>query len=130
MGAGEESFKLGVNQFADLIESEYRASQLGFKITKEEKSGASGMFVADAGVELPDTVECSWKYGNNGCSGGLMTSAFKYIKAAGGLESEKEYPYTSGGGDDSGSCKFSKSKVKATISSYVEVQSEDEDALK
>merc|ERR1712083_986578 len=75
-------------------------------------------------------VECSWKYGNNGCNGGLMTSAFKYIKAAGGLESEKEYPYTSGGGDDSGKCKFSKSKVKATISSYVEVQSEDENALK
>jgi len=175
--AGEVSFKLGVNQFADLIESEYRASQLGFKKPEGFKSGASGMFVADAGVELPTTVDwrkkgvvtavknqaqCGscWAFSttgsvegahalktgdlvslseeqlvecskdNNGCGGGLMDLAFKYIIAVGGLESESEYPYTSGGGDDTGKCKFSKSKVKATISSYVDVKREDEDALK
>merc|ERR1712002_1441875 len=177
--AGEVSFKLGVNKFADLIESEYRTSQLGFKKPEGLKTGASGMFVADAGVELPQTVdwrkkgvvtgvknqahcgscwsfsttgsvegahalktgdlvslseeqlvECSKEYGNKGCSGGLMDLAFKYIIAAGGLDSESEYPYTSGGGDDSHKCKFSKSKAKASISSYVDVKSEDEDALK
>merc|ERR1712121_563390 len=57
--AGEVSFKLGVNQFSDLIESEFRASQLGFKKPAAHKSGASGVFVADAGVELPITV--NWK---------------------------------------------------------------------
>merc|ERR1711915_514220 len=177
--AGEVSFKLGVNQFADLMASEFRASQLGFKRPEEQKSGASGMFVADAGVELPSTVdwrkkgvvskvkdqgqcgscwsfsttgsvegahalktgklvslseeqlvECSRSFGNYGCNGGLMESAFKYIIAAGGLESEKEYPYTSGEGDDSGKCKFQKSDAVATISSYVKVQSKDEHALK
>merc|ERR1712126_141846 len=55
--AGEVSFKLGVNQFSDLIESEYRASQLGFKKPAAHKSGASGMFVADAGVELATSVD-------------------------------------------------------------------------
>merc|ERR1712126_370624 len=145
--AGEVSFKLGVNQFSDLIESEYRASQLGFKKSAAHKSGASGMFVADAGVELATSVDwrkkgavtavknqgqCGscWDQGNQGCNGGLMDYAFDYIIAAPGLESESDYPYTSGGGHSGHDCKFDKSKVKATISSYVDVKRKDEDALK
>merc|ERR1712126_666490 len=168
-----------VNQFSDLIESEFRASQLGFKKPAAHKSGASGMFVADAGVDLPTSVdwrkkgavtavknqgqcgscwsfsttgsvegahaiktgnlvslseeqlvECSWDQGNQGCNGGLMDSAFDYIIAAPGLESEHDYPYTSGGGQSGHDCKFDESKVKATISSYVDVKRKDEDALK
>ena len=37
-------------------------------------------------------IDCSSPYGNNGCSGGKIDNALKYIKDH-GLSTEKEYPY-------------------------------------
>jgi hypothetical protein len=38
-------------------------------------------------------MDCSTKYGNNGCSGGLMDNAYKYIITNKGIDSEDDYPY-------------------------------------
>jgi len=70
-------------------------------------------------------VDCSGEEGNNGCNGGLMDYAFRYIQKD-GIDTEESYPYTA----QDGTCKFSKSNVGATVSAYTDVPRGDENALR
>ncbi|XP_029190288.1 procathepsin L-like [Acropora millepora] len=71
-------------------------------------------------------VDCSEKFGNYGCDGGLMDNAFRYIKANDGIDTEASYPYVAM--DEK--CRFNKSDVGADDTGYVNVKSGDEEALK
>ncbi|XP_074562981.1 cysteine proteinase 1-like [Curcuma longa] len=62
---------------------------------------------------------------DQGCNGGLMTTAFQYLLKAGGLQSEEDYPYT---GSDRNGCKFDKSKIVASVQNF-SVVSVDEDQI-
>ena len=55
-------------------------------------------------------VDCSGKFGNMGCDGGLMDAAFQYIKANEGIDTETSYPYEA----RDGKCRFNKANVGAT----------------
>ncbi|KAK2843697.1 hypothetical protein Q7C36_011912 [Tachysurus vachellii] len=70
-------------------------------------------------------VDCSWKYGNFGCMGGLMNTAFEYIKENNRIYTEESYPYE--GKDDN--CRFNSGTVGATCNGYVNINSGDEKAL-
>jgi len=68
-------------------------------------------------------VDCSKSYGNHGCYGGLMDSAFDYA-IDNGMCSESEYPYTASGGD----CQ--KCDVVVTISECFDVTPNNQVDLK
>jgi C1A family cysteine protease len=57
-------------------------------------------------------VDCDQSDG--GCGGGHTESAWDYIIAAGGQESNSTYPYTA----EDGTCRFKKSAVVAKVKSY------------
>eukprot|EP00026_Physarum_polycephalum_P010321 Phypoly_transcript_10480.p1 GENE.Phypoly_transcript_10480~~Phypoly_transcript_10480.p1 ORF type:complete len:408 (+),score=79.58 Phypoly_transcript_10480:33-1226(+) len=69
--------------------------------------------------------DCSSSYGNNGCNGGLMDYAFKYIIDNNGVDTESTYPYKG----VQGKCEFDASNVGATITGYTDVSSGSESAL-
>jgi len=59
-------------------------------------------------------VDCDKGRGDEGCNGGDTPTAYQYVIAAGGLESESDYPYTAY--DDT--CAFKADKVQGKIKDF------------
>ncbi|CAL1267000.1 unnamed protein product [Larinioides sclopetarius] len=72
-------------------------------------------------------VDCSGKFGNEGCNGGLMDQAFEYIKENHGIDTEEGYPYKA---KQQGRCHYKKKDKGATDTGFVDVSSGDEQKLK
>jgi cathepsin F len=90
---------------------------------------ATGELVSLSEQQLVDCDhECDPEEGADacdaGCNGGLMNNALEYALKVGGLQTEKDYPYT---GVD-GTCKFNKNKVAVSVSNF-SVVSIDEDQI-
>ncbi|RDX68343.1 hypothetical protein CR513_52675, partial [Mucuna pruriens] len=84
----------------------------------------SGKLVSLSEQEL---IDCDVKNGNQGCDGGLMETAFMFIKENGGLTTTEDYPYE---GVD-GTCNKTKAGHHAVnISGYEKVPANDETMLK
>jgi len=69
-------------------------------------------------------VDCSGSYGNQGCEGGWMDWAFKYV-IANGIEQETSYQYVAW----DQKCRYNKSAVVASIIGYYNTPQKNETAL-
>jgi len=174
--AGNHTYKLGLNRFADLTNEEYRSKYLGTKMNRKQKlsSRKSDRYAPRDGVTLPDSidwrtkgavapvkdqgscgscwafstiagveginqivtgdlitlseqelVDCDTSY-NEGCNGGLMDYAFEFIINNGGIDTDKDYPYT---GRDGRCDQYRKNAKVVSIDAYEDVPINNEKAL-
>jgi len=70
-------------------------------------------------------MDCSTAQGNQGCNGGLMTSAMDYIIKNKGIDSETSYPYVA----KDGTCKYNAANKASTLGSYSNVKAGSESEL-
>ncbi|KAK1678707.1 hypothetical protein QYE76_039555 [Lolium multiflorum] len=162
--AGNRKFHLGVNQFADITNEEFKAAKAnkgyksgleraptGFRyenvsfdalpatvdwrtkgavtpIKNQGQCATEGIVKLKTGklisLSEQELVDCDVHGTDQGCEGGLMDDAFKFIISNGGLTTESSYPYTA----EDGKCS-SRSKSAAIIKSYEDVPTNNEAAL-
>ncbi|KAJ1254876.1 hypothetical protein BS78_K315100 [Paspalum vaginatum] len=172
--AGNRKFWLGVNQFDDLSNDEFRATKTNKGFQSNSVKLHTGFRYGNVSIDaLPSTVDwrtkgavtpiknqgqcgCCWAFSavaemegivkistgklislseqelvdcdvhgqDQGCNGGEMDDAFKFIIKNGGLTTESSYPYTAEGG------KFKAgSNSTAIIKGYEDVPANDETSL-
>ncbi|XP_063242624.1 procathepsin L-like [Bacillus rossius redtenbacheri] len=83
-----------------------------------KKTGKLYSFSEQQLIDCTGTMNCA--------NGGWMTVAYEYIRKAGGIETEQEYPFT---GKDGQKCKFKKSLAKGWVKGIVDLPSGDEHRL-
>ncbi|XP_069480284.1 pro-cathepsin H [Ambystoma mexicanum] len=67
-------------------------------------------------------VDCAQAFNNHGCSGGLPSQAFEYIRYNRGIMPEEEYPYKA----ENGTCHFQPEKAAVLVKDVVNITMNDE----
>ncbi|KAJ4830637.1 hypothetical protein Tsubulata_036749, partial [Turnera subulata] len=141
-----KTYKLGMNQFADLTNDEFKSSRNRFKghmcseqagpfryenvtavpATMDWRKKGAVTPIKDQGQCEQELVDCDTKGEDQGCQGGLMDDAFKFVEQIHGITTETNYPYTA----QDGTCNSKKEgSHAATITGYEDVPANNEAAL-
>jgi hypothetical protein len=109
------------------------AGRLTTPVKNQEQCGSCWAFSATEQIES-DTMRTlgttyvlspqqlvSCDKSSHGCNGGWTEHAYNYVKDAGGIEQNSDYPYTS----SAGTCNENKDKFKVTVDSYYTIHGED-----
>ena len=80
-----------------------------------------------ASLSEQQLMDCTFDYGNNACNGGEMRYSFEYLSDTEGIMSEADYPYEAKSHHNR--CNFDASKVVASCTDYVIIQTKVEDDL-
>merc|ERR1711865_72512 len=88
--------------------------------------GTEGAYAIASGklVSLSEQMLVSCDHVDQGCNGGLMDKAFKWIMGNGGICKESDYPYTAATGTCTKGC-----SPAVTVTGHHDVPAKDEDAL-
>ncbi|XP_031104317.1 senescence-specific cysteine protease SAG39-like [Ipomoea triloba] len=174
--AGNRPYKLGINEFADQTNEEFRAARNGYKLPSLPRVAETTWFKYENVSDVPasmdwrkkgavtpvkdqgqcgscwafsaigategitqlttkklislseqELVDCDVKGEDQGCEGGYMEDAFKFILKNKGIALESTYPYTAA--DDKCNAKEAASAA-ARITGFEKVPKNDEEALR
>ena len=102
----------------------YWGSCWAFSATEQIESDAIrlGLLTTNDPLSVEQIVQCDTT--DYGCGGGNTETAFEYVKNAGGIESETQYPYTSYY-DVTGDCVSSSKNFVVTVDNYYSLSDED-----
>ncbi|XP_076278629.1 cathepsin L-like peptidase [Lasioglossum baleicum] len=71
-------------------------------------------------------IDCSGKYGNDGCKGGMIDEAYQYVKDNHGIDLETTYPYEA----EDDKCRYNPKNKGASDIGFVNIPENDEEKLK
>lgn len=99
----------------------YCGSCWAFSATEQIESDAMRTLSYSTALSPQQITSCDSK--SSGCNGGWTESAYKYVKSAGGIETNSAYPYSSYQGA-TGQCKADKSKYVIGVTGYTTIKGE------
>jgi cathepsin F len=122
---GDETYVNWANVYTTAVKDQgYCGSCWAFSATEQIESDAIrlGLLNITDTLSPEQIVQCDSV--DDGCDGGNTETAFEYVRTAGGIETNDEYPYTSYY-DVTGTCDANSSNFIVTVDEYYWITDED-----